>query len=264
MGKLALLLWLVAIAVANLIVGERISLLAEGVQAGRLGWLSVALAALVVAAAVWATFRWARVRGARPASSAAPDASRRSFLTGSLVSAAGLAATGGALFARVQGWVFVTGRTLGPRVETMAPSSRATWAGSRVQRTRRLGRTGVQVSDICLGSASIDEDAGGEALARGAIARGINYFDTSPDYSNASSERALGKAMAGQRDKMFVATKFCTADGHLPVGSTVEDYVGAVEASLARLQTDHVDLVHVHACNEIARLTDPNLHEAVR
>ena len=70
--------------------------------------------------------------------------------------------------------------------------------------------------------------------------------------------------MAGQREKIFLATKFCTPHGHLPAGSSVADYVAAVEASLERLQTSYVDLVHVHACDDTRRLADPNLHEAFR
>jgi predicted aldo/keto reductase-like oxidoreductase len=61
---------------------------------------------------------------------------------------------------------------------------------------------------------------------------------------------------------MFVATKFCTPQGHLPVGSSVAAYMAAIEGSLQRLQTDHVDLVHIHSCDEVERLMDPNVHEA--
>jgi predicted aldo/keto reductase-like oxidoreductase len=62
---------------------------------------------------------------------------------------------------------------------------------------------------------------------------------------------------------MFLATKFCTPQGHLRQGvSSVQDYMDAVEGSLRRLQTDRVDLVHIHSCNSVARLLDPNAHEA--
>jgi predicted aldo/keto reductase-like oxidoreductase len=269
MGKLALGLWLAAIAICAVIVGERISFMLEGITPGRLGWLSFGLAPILVAVAIWATFRWARERSTAQARAtsrtderAALD--RRGFLTGAALTAGGLAATGGALFGRLQGWVTVSLRATEPEVETMSPSPRAEWAGSRVKSYRRLGRTGAQVSDICLGSFAVDEKLGGVELAREAIARGINYFDTSPDYTASSSERALGRAMQGQREKMFVATRFCTPEGHLPAGSPVEAYMAAIDGSLERLQTSYVDLVHVHACNEIERLSDPNLHEAFR
>jgi predicted aldo/keto reductase-like oxidoreductase len=86
--------------------------------------------------------------------------------------------------------------------------------------------------------------------------------DTAPDYSETGSEIAVGRALSGQRDGIFVATKFCTPQGDLPAGSPVASYVQMVEESLRRLRTDYVDLVHVHACNTIERLMDPNAHEA--
>ena len=57
----------------------------------------------------------------------------------------------------------------------------------------------------------------------------------------------MGRAMKGHRERMFVATKFCTPAGHVPAGSPVSAYVAAIEGSLTRLQTDHVDLVHIHS-----------------
>jgi aryl-alcohol dehydrogenase-like predicted oxidoreductase len=130
-----------------------------------------------------------------------------------------------------------------------------------VQSHRRLGRTGWEVSDIVLGTGKIrGED--GERIARLAIDRGINYFDTSPDYSGAGSEQAMGRAIRGVRDRLFIATKFCSPSGHLPPGTPVARYKQAVEESLRRLRTDYVDLCHVHSCDEVERLMDPNVHEA--
>ena len=88
------------------------------------------------------------------------------------------------------------------------------------------------------------------------------YFDTAPDYSDTVSEHVLGEAMKGQRDKMFLATKFCVADGHLPNDTPVPKIIEAVEGSLQRLQTDHVDLIHIHSCDRVERLMAPNIHEA--
>ena len=118
------------------------------------------------------------------------------------------------------------------------------------------------MSDISLGSGRIAGSAEGERIARDAIERGVNYFDTAPDYSEYGSEMVLGKALQGRRDKMFIATKFCTAGGHLPTGSSVDDYIATIEGSLGRLKTDYVDLVHIHSCNTLDRLLDPNVHEA--
>jgi hypothetical protein len=91
----------------------------------------------------------------------------------------------------------------------------------------------------------------------------VNYFDTSPDYSRAGSEQTLGEGIKGfPRDKLFIASKFCTADGHLSNDTPVKEVMAAVEASLQRLETDYLDLAHIHAVNSVERLMNPNIHEA--
>ena len=72
----------------------------------------------------------------------------------------------------------------------------------------------------------------------------------------------MGRAMKGHRDKMFLATKFCTQHGHLGAAASVRDYMDVVEGSLERLQTDYVDLVHIHSCDTRERLLAENAHEA--
>lgn len=183
-----------------------------------------------------------------------------------------VAAAAGGLGAAVlsnRGWLPVAGDFFLTDVETLAKQPQDGWKGARVQNYRRLGRTDVMVSDISLGagrigSAGTDADSVKHAvdLARAAIDRGITYFDTAPDYSGTNSEHILGQAMKGQRDKMFVATKFCVGDGHLPNDTPVPEIIEAVNASLTRLQTDHVDLIHVHSCDRVDRLMAPNIHEA--
>ena len=145
---------------------------------------------------------------------------------------------------------------------TEAPEPQARWSGSRIREYRRLGRTEARISDISLGSTKIRAEKGGEEIARRVIELGVNYFDTAPDYAEAGSELLLGRAMKGYRDQMFIATKFCTPQGHLPPSASVREHMEVVEASLKRLQTDHVDLVHIHACNSVERLLAPNTHEA--
>ena len=132
---------------------------------------------------------------------------------------------------------------------------------AKCHRHRRLGRTGWEVSDIVLGTGKIRGE-NGEQIARLAIERGVNYFDTAPDYAGAGSEQAMGQAIRGVRDRLFIATKFCTPTGHLPPGTPVARYVEAVEGSLRRLGTDYVDLCHIHSCDELERLMDENVHEA--
>lgn len=140
-----------------------------------------------------------------------------------------------------------------------AKSQNPSWTESRVQAYRPLGRTGVNVSDISFGCAGLD-DAG---VARRGVERGITYFDTSPDYSHTGSETALGAAIRGTpRDRLFVVSKFCTANGHLADDTPVPEVIAAVEASLQRLGTDYIDLIHIHAVNSLDRLMAPNIHEA--
>ena len=210
----------------------------------------------------------------RAAVRAGTSPGRRSFLTGA-ASGAGAAlvasAAGGALaFARAflglgnegRGWREPATQIFGGQVEKTAGTWRDEWKGARVKAYRRLGRTGFEVSDISLGTGGIRGDTG-EALVREALARGVNYLDTAPDYSGSGSEQAIGRALRGQdRSRLFIATKFCTPAGHLRAGASVRDYEAAIEGSLARLGTDYVDLAHVHSCDEVERLMDANLHEA--
>jgi predicted aldo/keto reductase-like oxidoreductase len=174
--------------------------------------------------------------------------------TGVVAAVGGLAAAIG----RNRGWLPVANDFFFTQVERNAPTVRPEWRGARIKSYRRLGRTNAMVSDISLGSGQIhDVD-----VARTALERCITYFDTAPDYSDTASERVLGEAMKGQRDKVFLATKFCVADGHLPNDTPVPKIIEAVDASLKRLQTDHVDLIHIHACDSVGRLLAPNMHES--
>ncbi len=142
-----------------------------------------------------------------------------------------------------------------PETETMQPR----WEDARVRSYRPLGSTGFRMSDISFGCGGLSNPA----VARRAIDRGVNYFDTAPDYSHASSERALGEAIRGvPRDQIFIASKFCTPNGHLSHDAPTSTVIEAVEDSLRRLSTDHLDAVLVHACNSTDRLMAPSFHEA--
>ena len=188
-------------------------------------------------------------------------ATRRRFLRVLGGGATALGATLSGLMvavARNRGWVPVAHDFFLTEVEKTSPNPRPEWRTARIASYRRLGRTNAMVSDISLGSGSIND----VAVARAALERGITYFDTAPDYSDTQSERVLGEAMKGHRDKLFLATKFCVRDGHLPNDTPVPRIIEAVEASLHRLQTDYVDLVHIHSCDRLDRLLAPNIHEA--
>lgn len=185
------------------------------------------------------------------------DTTRRDVLKLAGLTGAGLM-TGCLERSGLQDWWPVARDIFFARPPLAADTPRSEWKHARVAAYRRLGRTGAQVSDISFGSAKV----GSADVVRAALDRGITYFDTSPDYSDAASEKVIGEALRGRRDGVFVATKFCTPDGHLAVDTPVAKIIEAVEGSLARLGTDHVDLVHIHACNEEQRLLAPTFHEA--
>lgn len=197
--------------------------------------------------------------GVLTAAGAAPrgGTTRRAFLR-TLGATGALVAGFGAAVARNRGWLRVA-RDIAPRpADTTVRTPRPEWQGARIVGYRRLGRTGATVSDISLGSSRIKD----VEIAKRAIDRGVTYFDTAPDYAETGSERLLGEAMKGRRQQMFVATKFCVADGHLPTDTPVPRIIEAVEGSLRRLETDWVDLIHIHACDRVDRLMAANFHEA--
>jgi predicted aldo/keto reductase-like oxidoreductase len=201
------------------------------------------------------------------------DRARRSFLTGAgtgagmalgsmiVASCVGFARGMFGLGQGGRGWAAISKYINDEEIVKTAPVWKPDWKGSTVQSHRRFGRTGWSVSDIVLGTGQIRGE-GGENVARMAVDRGVNYIDTSPDYSATGSEQAVGRAIRGRRDRLFVATKFCTPRGHLGAGSPVSKYKGVVEASLGRLGTDYVDLCHIHSCDSVERLMDENAHEA--
>jgi aryl-alcohol dehydrogenase-like predicted oxidoreductase len=118
---------------------------------------------------------------------------------------------------------------------------------------RNLGRTGIKVSPYALGAMMFGaignpdhEDS--TRIVHRALDAGINLVDTADFYSHGESEEILGKALAGRRDDVVLATKF-----HLPMGEDPNArgnsrrwITTSIENSLRRLRTDHVDLYQVH------------------
>ncbi len=173
--------------------------------------------------------------------------------------AAALGSGVAAMVVRNRGWISTVENIVTAEVETTAGRVLPAWEGSRIQNRRRLGRTNAMVSDIAVGTGKFQ----GAEVARLAIERGVNYFDTAPDYSELGSEIALGEVLKEvPRDDLFIATKFCVAHGHLPNETPVPEIMKAVEDSLQRLNTDYVDLCHIHSCDRVDRLMAPNMHEA--
>ncbi len=259
-----LAIWIVALACAWFLAGSLLHDLVEGMQKSLLPmwklWVTVAALVAAVLASTVRLRRWTCAAcDAGGLVAPAPDGStRRAVLR---AGGATVAATVGGVAAAVgrnAGWLSVGSEIFNAKVESTAPEPRAEWADSRVRSYRRLGRTNAMVSDISLGSGRIRD----VAVPRAALERGVTYIDTAPDYADAGSERFLGDAIKGHRDKLFLATKFCRPDGHLPNDTPVPEIIAAVDASLARLQTDHVDLIHIHSCDRLDRLMAPNVHEA--
>src|SRR5260221_2061442 len=118
---------------------------------------------------------------------------------------------------------------------------------------RQLGRTGVKVSPLSLGTdnfANPTPESECAAMIDLALDAGINLIDTSNSYAKGEAERIIGTALAagGKRDRTLIATK-----AHYPVGSGPNDsgnsrlhLLRACEDSLRRLQTDYIDLYQLH------------------
>jgi aryl-alcohol dehydrogenase-like predicted oxidoreductase len=137
---------------------------------------------------------------------------------------------------------------------------------------RSLGHTGLQVSAIGFGGAPIgiahyltheDRDSAAfraqaiEAI-RTAAERGVNYFDTAPGYGDGRSEEILGEALARQRDRVLLATKYAF---HPDQDQAV--YTAQFQRSLTRLRTDYVDLLQLHGSVWDDQTAEQVLHSGV-
>ena len=116
---------------------------------------------------------------------------------------------------------------------------------------RRLGRAGLKVSEICLGTMTFGNGADQAEAARmvdTAFAGGVNFFDTANSYVGGVSETMLGEALKGRRQDAVIASKFFNPMGGRPNDSGMSrlHIKQQVEASLRRLQTDYIDLYYIH------------------
>ena len=132
----------------------------------------------------------------------------------------------------------------------------------------RLGRTGLQVSRLCLGTMTFglqcDEDTSIAILDR-AGEGGIDFIDTSDVYplgggleTQGRTEEILGRWLVGKRDRFVVATKCFGRTGPAPFdqGNSRKHILAAVDASLRRLQTDYIDLYQLHGYDPITPIEE--------
>jgi len=140
-------------------------------------------------------------------------------------------------------------------------------------RYNQLGRTGLFVSELCLGTMTfggteghwaaigqLGQDAA-DALVKRALDTGINFIDTADVYSRGVSEQILGQALQNlevKRSDVVIATKFTGAMGTGPNerGASRGHIMDSVEESLERLQTDHIDLYQVHATDPVTPIDE--------
>jgi len=142
---------------------------------------------------------------------------------------------------------------------------------------RQLGRTGLKVSELCLGTmtfgsnffniAQVGQEEATRMVAR-VLEVGVNFFDTADMYSYGESEEILGKALKSlgvDRHAVVIATKVrspmtqAAMDGSGDpnnVGLSRQHIMAAVEASLRRLDTDHIDLYQVHGWDRLAPMEE--------
>jgi len=138
-------------------------------------------------------------------------------------------------------------------------------------RTRRLGSSDLEVTVVGLGcnnfGGRIDEERS-RAVIDAALDAGIAFFDTADVYGNrGGSEEIIGRALAGRRDQVVLATKFGHDLGDGETARGARPYIRkAVEASLRRLQTDRLDLYQYHRPDGVTPLEETleALHELVQ
>ena len=114
-----------------------------------------------------------------------------------------------------------------------------------------LGRTGVQVSELCFGTMTFGGDADeptSTALYKACRDAGINFYDCADQYNKGRSEEILGRLIKGHREDLVITTKCFNPSGDdiNARGNSRRHVTRAVEASLKRLQTDRVDVLFLH------------------
>ncbi len=138
----------------------------------------------------------------------------------------------------------------------------------------QLGRTGLFVSELCLGAMTFGTSEGGiwsamgqlglsdvEAIIARALAAGVNFIDTADVYSHGASEKLVGEALKNlgvKRKDIVIATKVFGEMGQGPNdrGASRGHILDSVSASLERLQTDHIDLYQIHGTDTVTPIEE--------
>jgi len=163
---------------------------------------------------------------------------RRTFLKAAPASVAAAAAAG------------LTSRAVDAQQSSTNPSA---YSGVETEGPvyRTLGRTGMKVAVVGMGS----NRAPDPALFRYAFDRGVNYFDTARSYKNGLSERNLGQAIKGVRDKVHITTKIHTG--------SKEEMRRLIEESIRALQVDHTDVLLAHGLKSKEEVMDGDIREVL-
>lgn len=140
-------------------------------------------------------------------------------------------------------------------------------------RYKTLGNTGLQVSTLCFGTMTFGDGRGmfkaigavgqeaADELVKASIEGGINFFDTADVYTEGESEKTLGQSLKNlniARKDIVIATKVYgrTGPGRNDVGASRGHIMDGVEASLRRLQTDHIDLYQIHGNDSVTPIEE--------
>ena len=140
--------------------------------------------------------------------------------------------------------------------EAMSPSKKVVSAATGDVPRRPLGKTGVEVSALCMGGAHwgrIEDDHEAIRLLHEAIDAGVTFLDNAWEYNQGRSEVLMGRALRGRRQEVFLMTKVCSH------GRDKQVAMQQLEESLRRLKTDYLDLWQIH---EVIYEDDPARHLA--
>ena len=261
-GTITLVAWVITAILAYAGIGGYLYEMLEGMDRSMIPLYLPVLCVISLLVSIYLSVKWARNLGAELPPEDAPSG-RRKFLLGGAAITGGVVGGVAATVGKMSPWFQSTLPVMNEQATLTSPNVHPDWQGARIVSKRPLGKTGFMVSDISIGTGRIMGHSDPQGLFREALDRGVNFIDTSPDYAGAMSETTIGNVLKDRnREELFVVTKWCTSEGHVRQGASPEEYIAALDDSLSRLQTSYVDLIHVHACDTIERLLDPNMLKA--